>query len=164
MLTALSLGLCRCSTMTPAEEPFPGMFPLTTQEVEAAVQQYWSACAAKDAEQQQAFYARCAMVFTSSSKRIERACIVSMQRQREYLAKSTKLRVRVANVEVLQLGDNAAVAFYTLQLHAQQIPIEGSMNQRRDEHLAGARVTHVFERDGGGELKIVHEHISMPQT
>lgn len=163
MLTALRLGLCCSPTMTP-ERDLSGMFPLTTQEVEAAVQQYWSVCAAKDAEQQQAFYARSAMVFTSSSKRIERACIVSMQRQREYLAKSTKLRIRVADVQVSPLGDNAAVAFYTLQLHAQQIPIEGTMNQRRDEHLAGARVTHVFERDGSGELKIVHEHISMPQT
>jgi len=140
------------------------MFPLTTQEVEAAVQQYWSACAAKDAEQQQAFYNRCAMVFTSSSKRIERGCIVSMQRQRQYLAKSTKLRIRVADVEVLPLGDNAAVALYTLQLHAQHIPMEGTVNQLREEHLAGARVTHVFERDGSGKLKIVHEHISMPQT
>jgi ketosteroid isomerase-like protein len=38
------------------------------------------------------------------------------------------------------------------------------VNQRREEHLAGARVTHVFEREGNGELKIVHEHISMPHT
>jgi ketosteroid isomerase-like protein len=139
------------------------MFPLTTQEVEAAVQQYWSACAAKDAEQQQAFYTHRAMLFTSSSKRIERACIVSMQRQREYLAKSTKLRIRVADVDVLPLGDNVAVAFYTLQFHAQQIPIEGTVNQRREERLSGARVTHVFEREGNGELKIVHEHISVAQ-
>jgi ketosteroid isomerase-like protein len=140
------------------------MFPLTTQEVEAAVQQYWYACTAKDADQQQAFYAGAAMLFTPSSKRIERACIVSMQRHREYLAKGTKLHIRVADVEVLPLGDNAAVAFYTLQLHAQRIPIEGTVNQRQEEHLAGARVTQVFERDGSGEPKIVHEHISMPET
>ena len=80
------------------------------------------------------------------------------------MAKGTKLRIRVADVEVLSLGENIAVAFYTLQLHAQSIPIEGTANQRRDEHLSGARVTHVFERNGSGELKIVHEHISMPQT
>jgi len=80
------------------------------------------------------------------------------------MAKGTKLRIRVADVEVLSLGENIAVAFYTLQLHAQKIPIEGNANQRRDEHLSGARVTHVFERNGSGELKIVHEHISMPQT
>src|SRR5579864_3626577 len=70
------------------------MFPLTTQEVEAAVQHYWYACTAKDADQQQAFYAGAAMLFTPSSKRIERACIVSMQRHREYLAKGTKLHIR----------------------------------------------------------------------
>jgi hypothetical protein len=106
--------------------------------------------------------AQCFLRLPRSESR--RASIVSMQRRREYLAKSTKFRIRVADVEVLPLGDNAAVAFYTLQLHAQQIPIEGTVNQRWEEHLAGARVTHVFEREGNGELKIVHEHISMSHT
>jgi ketosteroid isomerase-like protein len=139
------------------------MFPLTTPDVEAAVQQYWSVYAGKDSEKQQAFYTGDAMVFTSSCKRIQRACLVSLQRQREYLAKSTKLRIRVADIQVMPLGDNAAVAFYTLQFHAEQIPVTGNLARRPEEHLSNARVTHIFQRNGDGELKIVHEHISVAQ-
>ncbi len=136
---------------------------LTTREVEAAVRKYWAISSAKDAEQQRAFYAGHAIVFTSSSKRTEPARLVSMQREREYLAKSTKLRIQVADVEVLLLAEDAAVAAYTLEFHAEQIPVAGAITKRPEEHLSNARVTHVFIRDEQGELKIVHEHISLAQ-
>ena len=140
------------------------MPPLTTREVEAAVQKYWAVSAAKAAEQQQAFYASHAIVFTSSSRRSEPARLVSMQRQREYLAKSTRLRIQVADIQVVPIGANAAVAAYTLEFHAEQIPVAGSITKRPEEHLSNARVTHVFERNEEGELKIVHEHISVAQA
>jgi ketosteroid isomerase-like protein len=140
------------------------MSSLTAKEVEEAVQKYWSISAAKDAEEQQASYAGHALVFTSSSKRVEPARLVSMQRQREYLAKSTKLRIQVAGVQVILLGTDAAVAAYTLEFHAEQIPLAGTITKRPQEHLSNARVTHVFERNENGELKIAHEHISMAQV
>ena len=139
------------------------MSQVTKTEVEVAVQKYWAVSAAKDAEQQQAFYANHAIVFTSSSKRAELARLVSMQRQREYLAGSTRLRVHVSDIKVLALGTDAAVAAYSLEFHAEQIPVAGTVMKRPEEHLSNARVTHVFERNENGELKIVHEHISVAQ-
>ena len=139
------------------------MSQLTKSEVEAAVQGYWAVSAAKEAERQQAFYASDAVVFTSSSKRAELARLVSMQRQREYLAGSTKLRVHVADVQVRLLGTKAAVATYILEFHAEQMPVAGTGTKREQEHLSNARVTHVFEMTESGELKIVHEHISVAQ-
>ena len=86
-----------------------------------------------------------------------------MQRQREYLAKSTKLRVQVADIHVVAVGTDAAVAAYSLEFHAEQIPVAGTMMKRPEEHLSNARVTHVFERNENRRLKIVHEHISVAQ-
>jgi ketosteroid isomerase-like protein len=134
---------------------------LTTTEVESAVRKYWAVSAAKEARQQEDFYANHAVVFTSASKRLELARLVSMQRQREYLAKSTKLRIVVADIQVIPLGTTAAVAAYTLEFHAEDMPVEGKVKKTPDEHLSNARVTHVFERGDDGTLKIVHEHISL---
>jgi ketosteroid isomerase-like protein len=139
------------------------MLPPTTTDVEEAIQRYWAVSAAKDPQQQQKFYANRAIVFTSSSKKADSARLVSMQRQREYLGKNTKLRIQVADIEVLPLGTNAAIAAYTLEFHAEQIPVQGMVSKRPEEHLSNARVTQVFERDEFGELKIVHEHISVAQ-
>ena len=139
------------------------MSRLTKSEVEAAVRSYWAISAAKDAERQQSLYASDALVFTSSSKRAELARLVSMQRQREYLAGSTKLRVHVADVQVRLLGTNSALATCLLELHAEQMPVAGTGTKREQEHLSNARVTHVFEMNESGELKIVHAHLSVAQ-
>ena len=140
------------------------MAQLTTTEVELAVRKYWAVTAAKDAKQQQSFFANHAVVFTSASKRLEPARLVSMHRQREYLAKSTKLRIHVANIQVIPLGPTAALAAYTLEFHAEEMPVEGMVMKSPDEHLSNARVTHVLERGEDGALKIVHEHISLAQN
>lgn len=139
------------------------MVPVTREEVEFAVREYWSISTAKDAEQQQSLYADSAFVFTSSSKRLEVARLVSMHRQREYLARSTKLKVEVGSIEVALLGPDAAVSAYTLQFHAEHMPISGTVTKSSEEHLQNARMTQVFLRHHGDKLKIIHEHVSIPQ-
>jgi ketosteroid isomerase-like protein len=139
------------------------MAPVTQQEVEAAVRQYWNVSAAKDTERQRNSYCDDAFIFTSSSKRLEVARLVSMRRGREYLASSTKLRVEVGSMEVALLGPDAALSAYTLQFHAEQLPTQGTVAKSPEEHLQNARVTQVFLRSPEGALRIVHEHISVPQ-
>jgi len=139
------------------------MAPVTQQEVEAAVRQYWNVSAAKDTERQRNSYCDDAFIFTSSSKRLEVARLVSMRRGREYLASSTKLRVEVGSMEVSLLGPDAALSAYTLQFHAEQLPTQGTVAKSPEEHLQNARVTQVFLRSPEGALRIVHEHISVPQ-
>ena len=139
------------------------MAPVTKQEVELAVRQYWSVSAAKNADLQRDSYCDDAFVFTSSAKRLEVARLVSMRRGREYLASSTRLRVELASIEVALLGPDAAVSAYTLQFHAEQLPTAGTVAKSPEEHLQNARMTQVFLRNAEGALKIVHEHISVPQ-
>ncbi len=139
------------------------MAPVTKLEVESAVRQYWNVSAAKDVERQRNSYCDDAFIFTSSSKRLEVARLVSMRRGREYLASSTKLRVELGTVEVALLGPDAAVSAYTLQFHAEQLPTQGTVAKNPEEHLDNARVTQVFLRTHEGVLQIVHEHISVPQ-
>ncbi|HLJ89889.1 MAG TPA: hypothetical protein VKZ53_23980 [Candidatus Angelobacter sp.] len=140
------------------------MSQTTKQDVESAVRTYWSVTAAKDAEKQQEAYSEEAFIFTSSSRRLELARLVSMRRQREYLAATTKLRVEVGSpIEVALLGSNSAIAAYTLHFHTEQMPTNGSITKSQEEHLKNARVTHVFQCDAEGRLRIIHEHISMPQ-
>jgi ketosteroid isomerase-like protein len=139
------------------------MTPVTREEVELAVRKYWSVTAAKDAARQQDSYTENAFIFSTASKRLEAARLLSMRRQREYLASSTKLRVEVGNIEVALLGPDAAVSAYTLQFHAEEMPTVGTVAKKPEEHLQNARMTQVFQRHHDGTLKIVHEHISVPQ-
>jgi ketosteroid isomerase-like protein len=137
------------------------MSALTTAEVEGAIRRYWVASAGKDAQQQQNCYAEHAMIFASSSRRAEPARLVSVRRHRQYMAKTTRLQVQTADIEVSLLGTEAAIASYVLDFHAEGILTQGSATEGPGEHLPNARVTQVFERDPDGELKIVHEHISL---
>ena len=136
---------------------------LSAIEVESAVRKFWELFAAKKTEQWQGFYADVATVFGTGSKRPEPARLVVLRRQREYLSSNAVIRVNVGKIDVEVLASDCAVAAYLMQLHAEQIAkLSGSGHREDDEHLENARVTHVFQRNGDGSLKIVHEHISAP--
>jgi ketosteroid isomerase-like protein len=136
---------------------------LSPSEVESAVRKFWELFAAKKTDQWQAFYADIATVFGTGSKRPEPARLIVLRRQREYLASAAVIRASVGKIDVEVLGTDCAVAAYLLQLHAEQIArLSASGHREHDEHLENARVTHVFQRNGDGSLRIVHEHISAP--
>jgi ketosteroid isomerase-like protein len=137
------------------------MHDLSASEVESAVRRVWELFAAKKIDQWQSFYADIASVFGTASKRPEPARLVVLRRQREYLTSATKLRVHVGKVDVEVISPDCAVAAYMMQLDAEQITRLSAAGQREhEEHLENARVTHVFQRERDGVLRIVHEHIS----
>jgi len=139
--------------------------PLTKTEVESAVRTYWSISASKQADRQQDCYAENAVIFTSSSRRAEPGRLVLVRRRREYMMGSGKMRVDVGHIEVEVIGSNAAVAVYTMQFQAQKIQSLGIFRTGgSEEHLKDARVTHIFVRQNDGSLKIMHEHISIPDA
>jgi len=138
---------------------------LSKAEVESAVRRFWELFAAKKVEQWQGFYADVAVVFGTGSKRPEPARLVVLRRQREYLSTETKMRIEVRNIDVELLGADFAVAVYLLRLDAEQIAkLSASGQKDHEEHLEGARVTHVFCRHEDGSVRIVHEHISAPTS
>lgn len=121
----------------------------------------WELFAAKKVDQWQSFYADFASVFGTASKRPEPARLVVLRRQREYLTHATKVLVHVGKVDVEVIGPDCAVAAYTMQLDAEQIArLSAGGQKEHEEHLENARVTHVFQRETDGSLRIVHEHIS----
>jgi ketosteroid isomerase-like protein len=143
----------------------PAVLPLTKTEVELAVKNYWSVSASRQAEQQQNCYAENAVIFTSSSRRVEPGRLVMVRRQREYMVGRSRMKVEVGHIDVEIVGTNAAVAAYTMQLDAEKETVLGVVRARvSEEHLKDARVTHVFIRQNDGKLKIVHEHISIPDA
>jgi len=137
------------------------MHSLSASEVESAVRRVWELFAAKKVDQWQSLYSDVASVFGTASKRPEPARLVVLRRQREYLTSATKVRVSVGKIDVELIGPDCAVAAYIMQLDAEQITRLSAAGQREhEEHLESARVTHVFQRDSDGGLRIVHEHIS----
>lgn len=137
------------------------MHSLSASEVESAVRRVWELFAAKKVDQWQSLYSDVASVFGTASKRPEPARLVVLRRQREYLTSATKVRVSVGKIDVELIGPDCAVAAYIMQLDAEQITRLSAAGQREhEEHLESARVTHVFQRDSDGCLRIVHEHIS----
>lgn len=143
----------------------PAVLPLTKTEVESAVRSYWTISSSKQADRQQDCYAESAIIFTSSSRRAEPGRLVLVRRRREYMMGSGKMRVDVGHIDVEVIGTNAAVAVYTMQFEAQKTLAPGVAHMNAsEEHLKDARVTHVFVRQSDGHLKIVHEHISIPDA
>lgn len=138
---------------------------LTKAEVESAVRAYWRALSAKEAVQQQNCYADNATVFATNSKKLEPARLVLLRRQREYLTAATRTTIVIGAIDVELAGPKHAVAAYTIQLDAERVAKASSSGQPvSEEHLENARVTHVFHRESDGALRIIHEHISVPQV
>jgi ketosteroid isomerase-like protein len=87
-----------------------------------------------------------------------------LRRQREYLTAGTRTTVEIGAMEVGLIGPNHALAAYTIRLDAERITRASSSGQPvSEEHLENARVTHLFHRENDGALRIIHEHISVPQ-
>ena len=139
------------------------MTMIARAEVEAAVHHYWGVFASKAREELRKLYAENASVFGSSSKRLEPVRLTWIRRDREYMASPARMTVRLGNIDVEPVGADAALAAYNMTFEAQEKRIVSAMAGRTGhEHLANARVTHLFIRDCDGSLRILHEHISAP--
>lgn len=137
--------------------------PISKMDVEIAIRNYWIVFMSKQAEQQRDCFAEAAFIFASNSRRLEPGQLVLLRREREYMAEATTINVSVGRVEVELLGEEAAVAAYTMRFDAVQKETMGAGAARlSEEHHPYARVTQVFSRLPDGSLKIVHEHISVP--
>lgn len=132
-------------------------------DVEIAIRNYWIVFMSKQAEQQRDCFAENAFIFASTSRRLEPGQLVLLRREREYMAEATTISVSVGHIEVELLGEEAAVAAYTMRFDAEQIETASAGGSKQsEEHISQARVTQVFTRLADGNLKIVHEHISAP--
>jgi len=132
---------------------------LTSEQIQAEVARFWSAFNSKSASVIEEFYAHESTVIGTNSPRPEPGRLAAIRREREYFHPQTTLRVQIGDVDVHLLGDKAAIATYTFQFHAAHAKI--GIEKSSEEHVINGRATQVFAIDPEGELRIVHEHLSV---
>jgi len=136
------------------------MVTLSPENVRAEVEKFWTAFTSKSTIQLAEFYAHDSSVFGSLSTRSEPGRLAATRREREYFGPNSVLRAGHGEIEVTMLGDQVAVACYTFQFHATKLGSGGS--RITEEHIEKGRATQVFSLDYDGQIRIFHEHLSLP--
>ncbi len=131
---------------------------LNSDLVRMEIARFWNAFTEKKSDELAGFYASECSVFGSSSKRAEPGRLAAARRHREYFGKVSVLRVKVGNIDVVMLGETAAIATYTFEFHAAKTSRHGNS----DEHIVNGRCSHIFGIDADDQVKIFHEHMSLP--
>jgi len=135
---------------------------INAEQVKAAVRRFWDVFTSKSAEALAEFYAHESSVFGSESTRSEPGRLAAARRNREYFHLHSILKAAPGEVEVVLLGESAAVASYTFKFHATKVA--GILDKSAEEDIQHGRATQVFAMDPGGVLRIVHEHLSVPDS
>lgn len=133
---------------------------LNSERVQAEVKRFWDVFTSKEPEMLTEFYAPQSSVFSTSASRAEPGRLAAARREREYFNSQTTIRCEVGPVEVTMLGDDAAVAVYTFQFHANKV--SGGFGKHFEETIRVGRATQVFVLDSDGDLRVIHEHLSVP--
>lgn len=136
--------------------------PVTVAEVEDAVRRYWNVAASKLTKELQSCYLDTASIFATASKRLEPARLVTARRNREYMGIASRMSYELGAINVDLLTRDTAVAAYTARWRADQIAKPSARGGKTsEENITHLRVTHVFQRQDNGSLKIIHEHLSV---
>ena len=136
------------------------MEKLTNGEIRKAVELFWSTFLAKSEDLLNSYYASGSTVFQISMGRAEPGRLGAMRRSREYFRPDTRMEMKLGAIDVLLIGSDAGIASYTFQFQATGRDVGGG--KRVEEKLEVVRATHVFLRDAQGQLRILHEHFSVP--
>lgn len=134
------------------------MTTLSPELVRSEVSRFWGAFSAKNVEALEDFYAHESVGFGSASTRSEPGRLSATRRQREYFGTSSPIKTQISAVDVVMIGDSAAIATYTFEFHATRTTTSG----KTEEHIRNGRATQVFAFDPDGKLRIFHEHLSVP--
>jgi ketosteroid isomerase-like protein len=139
---------------------------LTVEQVQASVRRFWKALSANDAQTLADFYLSDASVFNATGGYPEpgpRDAVGS------YFGFDSSMKVELTQFEVRLLGKHAeaAVASYKLRFYQEPAPELAAGVEHADEEdtlipVEYGRVSQIFAMGPGGNLRIVHEHISLP--
>lgn len=136
------------------------MVTFSPENIRAEVEKFWTAFTSKSTIQLAEFYAHDSSVFGSLSTRSEPGRLAATRREREYFGTNSVLRASHGEIEVTMLGDQVAIACYTFQFHAAKLGPGGARSA--EEHIERGRATQVFSLDYDGQIRIFHEHLSLP--
>lgn len=137
----------------------PAVAPAISEAlIRVEVRRYWDAIVSKDTTTLAEFYAGECSVFGTYSTHPEPGRLAAVRRERQYLGLGTTIQVRLGTIDVVLIGDGAAVASYNFAFHASHV----SGNREAEENFEDGRATQVFGYDLEGRLRIFSEHISLP--
>lgn len=130
---------------------------ISPDQVRAEVQKFWQIMCGKSEERLDDLYAPSALILTGKARQPEAANLALARRARQIIAPGSNSSAELGAVEVQLAEPGVAIASYTYRFH-QTRSGEGGKLQKR--HTLFGRATQIFQRDKGGTLRIVHEHLS----
>ena len=133
---------------------------LTNEEIRKAVELFWTTFLAKSEDLLNSYYAPGSTVFQIAMGRAEPGRLGALRRSREYFRPDTRMELKLGPIDVVLIGSDAGIASYTFHFRADGRDVGGG--KRVEEKLDLVRATHVFHRNAQGQLRILHEHFSVP--
>lgn len=133
------------------------METISPEEVRTAVRRYWTIFGDKAKDKFEETYFPEAIVFSSTAPRTEPGRLMLMRRTRKFFDLPTSFKINLGAIEVQIVGDHTAIATYVYMSQVTQTNRDGSRTRRTTPF---ARATQIFQRDGDGTLRIMHEHLS----
>jgi ketosteroid isomerase-like protein len=130
---------------------------VSAEEVRAEVHRFWSILSGKSGEKLESLYSPTALVFTGRARRSESGRFAAMRRTRQLSGPDASAKSELDGIEVQVAAPDVAIATYTYRFSSTRAGKTGGREQRTT--LSG-RSTQIFQRDGKGAWKIVHEHLS----
>jgi ketosteroid isomerase-like protein len=129
---------------------------LSPDDVRSAVRKFWDILSGKSRDTLEEMYSTSALVFTGKARRTESGKLAAVRRSRQ-LPSASASRVEIGPIEVQVSAGNAAIAAYTYSFSTTRTQPDGTKTQVETPF---GRATQVFLRDGNGNLRILHEHLS----
>ena len=119
---------------------------ITADLVKATVRRFWDVFTSKSSDALADFYAHESSVFGSQTTRTEPGRLAAARRHREYFHAQSVLKAEVGEIEVISLGERAAVASYTFKFHATKVA--NMLGKTVEEEITSGRATQVFGSGG----------------
>jgi ketosteroid isomerase-like protein len=142
--------------MTGSAQP-PIAAEISPEQVRAEVRRFWKVYCSKSKDEFAELYFPEATVLEIDARRVEPALLMVARRARELFSPQASLNAKLGSIDVQVLEPGVAVASYGLHFHLVRV---AANNKRFESDMPVTRVTHVFQRDQNGALRIIHEHMS----
>lgn len=133
---------------------------ISADQVRSEVRRFWEIFKRKSPAEFDSMYSPDATVFASTVPRSEPARLTVARRMRQFFGPKSKIEIEIGSIDV-QLIDNIAVASYNYSFRGAEVRNDGTSV---DHEVPSGRATQIFQLDGQGNLRILHEHFSSGET
>ena len=129
---------------------------ISPEQVRAEVEKFWQIMCGKSRERLDDLYASNALMLTGKARKPEPANAALERRTRQINA-AVDAVAELGAIDVEIAEGSVAIASYTYKFHQKRPDQTGGLMKR---HTMFGRATQIFQLDGRGVLRIVHEHLS----